>query len=110
MPRVGDYYFQPGHAKPKTVRGGWDRTIRTILTLDGVKRGSAHAFRTTLAVDLLNKGVPVEAVAVILGNSPALVMKHHAPFVASRQVAVETAARSLWVEPKPRFKIIQRGA
>jgi integrase/recombinase XerC len=83
VPRVGEFYFQTGHAKAKTVRGGWDRTIRTILTLAGVKHGSAHAFRTTLAVDLLNKGVPVETVAVILGNSPAIVMKHYAPFVAS---------------------------
>lgn len=72
VPRVGEHYFQTGKAKAKTVRGGWDRSIRTILTLAGVEHGSAHAFRTTLAVDLLNKGVTVEMVATILGNSPAI--------------------------------------
>lgn len=110
VPRVGEYYFQTGHAKAKTVRGGWDRTIRTILTLAGVNHGSAHAFRTTLAVDLLEKGVPVETVAVILGNSPAVVMKHYSPFVASRQVALENAIRTVWQEPeRPALKVIQGG-
>lgn len=110
VPRVSGYYFQTGKAKPKTVRGGWDRTIRTILKLAGVKHGSAHAFRSTLAVDLLNKGVPVEMVAAILGNSPAIVMKHYAVFVKSRQEALEEAIRSVWVEEKPKLKVIQGGS
>lgn len=109
VPRVGEFYFQTGHAKPKTVRGGWDRTIRTILRLAGVNHGSAHAFRTTLAVDLLNKGIAVETVAAILGNSPAIVMKHYAPFVKSRQDALEEAVRKVWLEPE-RFRVIQGGA
>jgi len=107
VPRVSEYYFQTGKAKPKTVRGGWDRTIRTVLTLAEVNHGSAHSFRTTLAVDLLNKGIAVETVAAILGNSPAIVIKHYAPFVKSRQVALETAVRSLWVEPKPQLALVK---
>jgi hypothetical protein len=38
--------------------------------------------RNTLPVNLLNRGGPVEAVAALLGNSPAIVVKHHAPPVA----------------------------
>lgn len=111
VPRVSEFYFQTGKAKGKTVRGGWDRTIRTILKLAGVGHGSAHSFRTSLAVDLLNKGVAVETVAAILGNSPAIVMKHYAPFVASRQKALEEAIRSVWTEPeRPKLKVIQGGA
>jgi len=111
VPRVGDLYFQTGHAKAKTVRGGWDRAIRTILKLAGVAHGSAHAFRTTLAVDLLNKGVEVETVAAILGNSPSIIVKHYAPFVASRQAALETAIRKVWVEPeRPGLKVIRCGS
>lgn len=111
VPREGEFYFQTGNAKAKTVRGGWDRTIRTILTLAGVDHGSAHAFRTTLAVDLLNKGVPIETVAAILGNSPAIVHKHYSPFVKSRQEAVENALRNVWEKPeKPKLKVIQGGA
>jgi integrase/recombinase XerC len=109
VPRVGEHYFQTGHAKAKTVRGGWDRTIRTILALGKVNHGSAHAFRTTLAVDLLNKGVPVEMVATILGNSPAIVMKHYAPFVESRQTALESAIRNIWVEPGNKLRVTKGG-
>jgi integrase/recombinase XerD len=110
VPRVGPYYFQTGNAKAKTVRGGWDRTLRTILTLAGVKHGSAHVFRHTLATDLLSKGVAVETVAAILGNSPAIILKHYAPWVKSRQEALENAVRMVWEEPKPKLKIIKGGA
>jgi integrase len=109
VPRASGFYFQTGNAKPKTVRGGWDRTLRTILELAGVKHGSAHAFRSTLAVDLLNKGKPVEIVAAVLGNSPAIVMRHYAPYVKSRQDALEEAVGSVWEEPKPKLKMIQGG-
>lgn len=95
-PRTSAYYFQTGNAAPKTVRGGWDRTLRTIFKLAGVKHGSAHVFRHTLATDLLSKGVPVETVAAILGNSPAIVLKHYAPWVQSRQEALERAMRGIW--------------
>jgi integrase len=110
VPRVSEFYFQTGNAKAKTVRGGWDRCIRSVLALAKVNHGSAHSFRSTLAVDLLNKGVSVEMVATILGNSPAVVIKHYAPYVASRQVALETAIRNIWAEPeRPRFQVIRGG-
>ncbi len=107
VPRVSEFYFQSGKAKGKTVRGGWDRSIRTVLTLAKVDHGSAHSFRSTLAVDLLNKGVTVEMVATILGNSPAIVIKHYAPYVASRQVALESAIRNLWEEPETRLRLVK---
>src|SRR6266852_2411601 len=84
VPRTSPYYFQTGCATSKTVRGGWDRTLRTIFKLAGVNRGSAHVFRHTLATDLLSRGVPVDTVAAVLGNSPAMVLKHYAPWVLSR--------------------------
>jgi integrase len=110
VPRTGPYYFQTGKAKPKTVRGRWDRTLRTILKLAGVEHGSAHVFRHTLATDLLSKGVAVETVAAILGNSPAIVLKHYAPWVKARQDALESAVKSLWPDEKPKLKVIQGGA
>jgi integrase/recombinase XerD len=110
VPRTGAYYFQTGNAKAKTVRGGWDRTLRTIFKLAGVKHGSAHVFRHTLATDLLSNGVAVETVAAILGNSPAIVLKHYAPWVKARQDALEDAIRKVWDEPKPKLKVIQGGA
>lgn len=110
VPRNGPFYFQTGNAKLKTVRGGWDRTLRVILKLAGVNHGSAHVFRHTLATDLLSKGVAVEAVAAILGHSPAICLKHYAPWVKSRQEALENAVRILWEQPKTRPKVIREGA
>lgn len=106
VPRHGVYYFQTGHAAEKTVRGSWDRTLRLVLSLATVNHGSAHVFRHTLATDLLSKGVPVETVAAILGNSPAIVLKHYAPFVKSRQEALENAVRAVWPEKKPKLRAV----
>jgi site-specific recombinase XerD len=108
VPRHRNYYFQTGNAAEKTVRGSWDRTLRLVLKLAKVDHGSAHVFRHTLATDLLSKGVPVETVATILGNSPAIVLKHYAPWVKSRQEALETAIRAVWDE-EPKLKVIQGG-
>jgi site-specific recombinase XerD len=110
VPRTGPYYFQTGDAKAKTVRNGWDRTLRTILTLAKVHHGSAHVFRHTLASELLSKGVPVETVAAILGNSEAIVRKHYAHWIKARQDALDEAVRSVWQEPKPQLRVIQGGA
>lgn len=106
VPRVSEFYFQTGKAKGKTVRGGLDRTIRTVLKLAGVDHGSAHCFRTSLAVDLLNKGVAVETVAAILGNSPLIVIKHYLPWVKSRQNALEAAVRNIWDESR-RLRLVK---
>jgi integrase len=106
VPRHGEFYFQTGHAEEKTVRGSWDRTLRILFKLAGVKHGSAHVFRHTLATDMLSKGIPVETVAAILGHSPAVCLKHYAPWVKSRQDALETAVRTLWPDEKPKLKLV----
>ena len=43
-------------------------------------------FRDTFAVELLNKGVPIDRVSLLLGHSSVKVTeKHYAPFVKERQ-------------------------
>jgi hypothetical protein len=49
-------------------------------------------FRHTLAVELLENKVSVEHVAAILDNSPAIMHKHYAPWIASRQKNVRCAS------------------
>jgi predicted transcriptional regulator len=49
-----------------------------------------------LAIELLEKGVTVEQVAAVLGNSPAIVYKHYSPWVESRQRALEKSIRKVW--------------
>jgi integrase len=61
--------FWPGDGNPKSAVGDWQRSLRTLFKLAGVK-GHAHMFRDTIAVRLLEKGVPLETVAVILEKIP----------------------------------------
>jgi site-specific recombinase XerD len=55
-----------------------------------------HRFRHTLAADLLVKGASVKDVAAILGNSPAVVMKHYSQWIASRQTRLDEVVKKTW--------------
>ena len=76
-----------------------------------MKRCHAHMFRDTFAVELLNKGVPIDRVSLLLGHSSVKVTeKHYAPFVKERQQQLENYAKMAWdetvthVPPPPRTK------
>jgi integrase/recombinase XerD len=89
------YYFTKGKAKPKSALTIWGESFSKLLELAKVV-GHPHQYRHTLATDLLSQGVSVEDVAAILGNSPAIVLKHYAPWVKARQDALDTAIKKLW--------------
>ena len=42
-------------------------------------------------MSLLEKGVPLETVAALLGNTVKVCEKHYAPWIESRQLALEAA-------------------
>ena len=88
------YYFWTGTGGKGSLNT-WDYALRKLLTLANVT-GHAHMFRHTMATELLSKGVTVEHVAAILGNSPAIVLKHYAPWVKARQDALDAAVRKAW--------------
>jgi integrase/recombinase XerD len=87
--------FWSGEGNPKSAVGDWQRSLRKLFKLAGVK-GHAHMFRDTLALRLLEKNIPLETVAVILGNSLKVAEKHYAPWVKSRQDALESAVIKTW--------------
>jgi hypothetical protein len=49
-----------------------------------------------LAADLLSKGASVEDVAAVLGNSPAVVMKHYSQWIKSRQDRLGSVIAQTW--------------
>ena len=56
-------------------------------------------FRDTFAVELLNRGVPIDRVSLLLGHSSVKVTeRHYAPFVKERQQQLEIYARLAWDE------------
>jgi integrase len=69
--------------------------VRRRLLLAGVK-GYAHRFRDTFSVNLLKSGVPLETVAVLLGNTIKVAERHYAPWVESRQIVLEEQVQRIW--------------
>ena len=91
-----DCFFWSGTGLSKSCVADWQRSLRKLFTLAGVKNGHAHRMRVTMAVELLKRGVSVENVAAILGNTPLIVQKHYAPFVQARQLILEKQVMATW--------------
>jgi integrase/recombinase XerD len=94
----GDRYFWSGRGKVKSCIEDWRRSFANLAELADVEHVSFHRLRNTLAVSLLEKGVSVEDVAVILGNSSRVVARHYSPWVKSRQENLEKSIRLAWNE------------
>jgi integrase len=91
------YLFWTGKGKLSSALGMWRMRLMRIGKIAGIKgRGFAHRCRASFSVELLNKGVPLEMVATILGNSARIVEKHYASFVQSRQISLEEAVKRTW--------------
>jgi integrase len=98
------YFFWSGNGDPQTACKGWRRSLTRLFEIanirepDGTpKRCHAYMFRDTFAVELLNKGVPIDRVSLLLGHSSVKVTeKHYAPFVKERQQQLEMYARMAW--------------
>jgi site-specific recombinase XerD len=94
--RPGHGYFWSGKGKLSTRRANWSNYLATVFRLADVENGHSHRFRDTFSTSLLEQGVSVEAVAMLLGNTPAIVVKHYAPWIKSRQLALEAAVQTTW--------------
>src|ERR1700730_10257318 len=88
--------FWSGVGLPKSAVADWQRTLARLFKLVGLA-GHAHRFRDSFAVNLLQRGVSLENVAILLGNSIKVAEKHYAPWVASRQAALTESVRRAWV-------------
>jgi integrase/recombinase XerD len=71
--------------------------IWRVTTLAGIKEAHAHRFRDSFSVELLSRGVSIEIVSVLLGHSSIRITeKHYAPWVKTRQDALEEAVKGMW--------------
>ena len=93
--RPGKYVFWSGEGKVKSCVNDWQRTLSRLAALSGVKF-HAHMLRDTFAVALLEKGVSLENVATLLGNSVKVCEKHYSPWVKSRQDALTNEIKKAW--------------
>jgi integrase/recombinase XerD len=108
LPTAGDYFFWSGVGKPQSATSNWgQRYIAPVFKEAGITSDGnmlSHRLRDTFAVDLLEKGVPMEEVSKLLGHaSIRTTEKHYAKWSKGRQDRVDSLVTGTWAkEPKKR--------
>ena len=64
----------------------------------------SHRLRDTFAVRLLEKGVPMEEVAKLLGNSIRVCERHYSAWVQGRQDRADALVMGTWDAPVAKRK------
>ena len=98
-PRGGYLFVRGESTSMHTCADLWRRRFKIICKQAGIMPDHPHRMRHTLAADLLSRGVSVENVAAVLGNSPAIVIKYYSQWIRSRQDALDAAVVSTWSVP-----------
>ena len=97
----GDYFFWSGNGLPQSATSNWgQRYIAPVFKAAGiVSEGNmlSHRLRDTFAVDLLEKGVPMEEVSKLLGHtSIRTTEKHYAKWSKGRQDRLNSLVVNSW--------------
>jgi site-specific recombinase XerD len=105
------YFFWSGHGKVQSATSNWgQRYIAPCFKAAGIESEGnmlSHRLRDTFAVDLLEKGVPMEEVSKLLGQtSIRTTEKHYAKWSKGRQDRLDTLVSGTWETPK---KPMRRG-
>ena len=79
------YFFWTGNGDVASLFRATERTLTSVFRRSKVPNASAHRFRHTLATKILVNGGTIEDAANILGDSPAIVLKHYAKWSADYQ-------------------------
>jgi len=90
------FFWRTGNGSLKSAVSVWQRSLAKLFKLAGIS-GHAHRFRDTFAVDLLSRDVSLENVSILLAHENIrITQKHYAPWVQSRQEALEAAVSRAW--------------
>lgn len=115
------YYFAAGSAKLGTATGNARRSLRKLSKLARIRTVNPHRFRDTLAIKLLQQGVPVEDVKEILGHEDVnITLRHYGNWVKERQdrltgtscfsLSFKQYLRSCLALRSPKFERTERGS
>jgi site-specific recombinase XerD len=95
------YIFWTGEGSGETIAKTWaNRYVRPVFEAAGLDNGGhmlSHRLRDTFAVDLLEKGVPMEEVSKLLGHeSIRTTERHYAKWVKGRQDRLDSLVVATW--------------
>jgi integrase/recombinase XerD len=95
------YVFWAGTESVETLTRKWSKyyvaPVFKAAGLYGVSHMTSHRLRDTFAVDLLEKGVPLEEVSKLLGHeSIKTTEKHYAKWVKGRQDRLDALVTGTW--------------
>src|SRR6266850_2502077 len=94
---MGKHLFWADTGNLEVIVGSWQKRLRKLFRLAGVRGGHAHRFRDTFAVELLLAGVPLERVSILLGHQSVRVTeRYYAAWTDSRQRQVEADLKRAW--------------
>lgn len=95
-----EYVFWTGKSKGRSQVIMWgSRYVRPLFESAGVRSGHlvSHRLRDTFAVDLLQKGVPMEEVSKLLGHESIRTTEaHYARWVKGRQDRLDSLVVGTW--------------
>jgi integrase/recombinase XerD len=90
-------FWNTGTGKPQTAVTNWQHDLRQMFRAAGFPEGHPHQLRDTFAVDLLEKGVPLEEVSKLLGHeSIKTTEKYYAKWVKGRQDRLDALVVGTW--------------
>lgn len=97
------YVFWSGDGEEESITKNWTKYyITPAFKAAGLHDGShmkSHRLRDTFAVDLLQKGVPLEEVSKLLGHSSIKTTeKHYAKWVIGRQDRLDSLVTNTWAK------------
>jgi site-specific recombinase XerD len=100
-----EYFFWSGKGDPQSATSNWgQRYIAPIFKEAGIVSDGnmlSHRLRDTFAVDLLEKGVPMEELSRLLGHkSIRTTEKHYAKWSRGRQDRLNALVIGTWATPK----------
>jgi site-specific recombinase XerD len=80
-------FWATGNGLAQSAVTNWQHDLRQVFKGAGlyIHDQLSHRLRDTFAVELLKKGVPLEEVARLLGNSMKVCEKHYAKWTPGRQ-------------------------
>jgi integrase/recombinase XerD len=94
------YVFWTGNGQEQSAVTHWQDDMRTLFRAARIESAGnmlSHRLRDTFAVDLLEKGVPLEEVSKLLGHeSIKTTERHYAKWVKGRQDRLDKLVTASW--------------